>query len=226
MSILRVLMSLILIITFSAGCASRNAVNQPSLYLDLKSHQNKVVKNDITLLVKPIHKLADLKAYYDEDAIRYGVLPVQIFIQNQSDDNYILNTDGINLTSSTGERIPALSAEQTYQRLRKSYWRSGGWAVAVGVFAAFSVHNVSKINNQIKADLSSRMLQSGNLISGSATEGTIFYDVPPKIDSVNNWKITLVIQNGLTNELTQIEYSMAGNVEQRVFDEEEAISNQ
>ncbi|ADD68948.1 hypothetical protein Dacet_2186 [Denitrovibrio acetiphilus DSM 12809] len=139
-------------------------------------------------------------------------MPVQVYVQNKSDDTYLLSPEGINLFNETGGRVPALSLDQTYNKLKKSYWRSGGWAVATGGFAGFSIHNVLKINEQIKADIANRMFKGGNLVPGSATEGTIFLDVTPRIASINNWSLTVVIRNGKTGELVSIPYSLSGNI--------------
>ncbi|ADD68949.1 hypothetical protein Dacet_2187 [Denitrovibrio acetiphilus DSM 12809] len=68
----RIIMFSLVVMTIF-GCASRNAMQQPSLGLDLNAQQNKMIKNDIVLLVKATHDVNDLKAYYDEDTIRYDM---------------------------------------------------------------------------------------------------------------------------------------------------------
>lgn len=211
---LRHILFFILITTITVSCASRNAVQQPSLSYNLNTQQNKVVQDGIELMAKPIHSYAELTSYYDEDTIKYGVLPVQVYVFNKSNQSFLLNLDGVNLIDGTGARVPLLSPDQTYERIKKSQWRSAGWAVATGVFAAFSIHNVAEVNKQIKADISSRFLKSGNLVPGSATEGTLFYNVPSEISSVDNWKLSLVLHD---NEGKQIvaTYSFSGNIEQR-----------
>jgi len=217
---IRHILFFILITVFTVSCASRNAIQQPSLSYDLNTQQNKVVEGGIEMMAKPIHSSAELTSYYDEDTIKYGVLPVQVYVFNKSSQSYLLNLDGVNLIDGTGARVPLLSVEQTYERIKKSQWRSAGWAVATGVFAAFSIHNVAEVNKQIKADIASRYLKSGNLSAGSATEGTLFYNVPPEISSVDNWKLSLVLHDSEGKPVVTT-YAFSGNIEQRTAPKEE-----
>lgn len=208
---------LLLVTLLSISCASRNALQQPSLSFDLNTQQNKVDSNGIEAMVKPIHSYADMKSYYDDDIIKYGVLPVQVYIKNKSNKPYLFSLDGINLLNSTGLRVPMLSTDQTYERIKKSQWRSAGWAAATGILALFSVHNVSEINDQIKADISGRILKGGNLIPGAATEGTLFYNVPPEISSIDNWKMSILLKDANGN-LTTLTYLFSGNIEKHETD--------
>jgi hypothetical protein len=139
-----------------------------------------------------------------------------------SEKNYLLSIDSVNLINASGERVPALSVKQTYEKLKKSYWRTGGWAAAVGVFAVFSLHNVSEINKQIKADISNRYFKGGSLVSGSATEGTIFFKVPPEIDNINNWKLSVILKNGKADGFVNLDYSLSGNIEVRNYEIEDS----
>jgi hypothetical protein len=170
-----------------SSCASHKAARQPDLSYNLEAQESKVDNEGVALMAKCFHLKSEMMTYFDDDILQYGVLPVQINLKNNSyPRTLVLKTDGINLIDPTGVRIPIMSCDQVIDKAKKSYWRTAGWAVAFGLFGAIpSLINVSNTNEKLQADYESRMFKSGNLISGSETEGLTFFSVPEDLNSVH-----------------------------------------
>lgn len=207
---------LIICLTFflSYGCAAHNAALQPNLSYDLKAQENKIDRDGITLMVKTFHLQSELSTYFDDDLLKYGMLPIQINLQNKSYPNAIvLNIDGINLIDPTGTRNPGLSSEQAYDKVKRSQWRSVGWGAAFGLLGVIpSLINVSNTNDKIRADIESRMIKSGNIINGGMTEGLTFFLVPEELSSLSGWKVSVILKDIQNSKDIVLEYGLSGTI--------------
>ncbi|RLG44343.1 MAG: hypothetical protein DRN92_08160 [Thermoproteota archaeon] len=209
----RLLFFLVLVI-FLTGCASHKAARPPDLTYDLKAQENKAEKEGIVLMAKYFHLKSELETYFDEDLLKYGVMPIQINLQNKSHPNpVVLNTAGINLIDPTGTRSPLMSSQQVIDKAKKSYWRSAGWGVAFGIFGLIpSLVNVSNTNKKIQADYESRMLKSGNLVCGGMTEGLAFFTIPEDLSDLSGWKLAVVLKDIKNTEDIVLEYGLSGTL--------------
>jgi len=203
-----------LILIVSSGCATHKAARQPDLAYDLKAQENKTEMDGITLMVKAFHLKSELETYFDEDLLKYGVLPIQINLQNKSyERTVVFSIDGINLIDPTGTRNPVMSSEQVVDVAKKSYWRTAGWGVAFGLFGAIpSVINVSKTNKKIQADYEARMIKGGNLIGGGVTEGLAFFSVPEDLSSLTGWKVSVILKDIEMQKDINLEYGLSGTI--------------
>jgi len=203
-----------LMLVVSSGCASHKAARQPDLSYDLKAQENKVAKDGIILMVKVFHLKSELETYFDDDLLKYGLLPVQINLQNKSHGrNVVFNTDGINLIDPTGTRNPIMSSEQVIDKAKRSFWRTAGWGVAFGCIGAIpSAINVSNTNKKIQADYESRMTKGGNLIAGGMTEGLAFFTVPEDLSSLSGWKVSMILKDIESLENIILEYGLSGTI--------------
>lgn len=196
------------------GCATHKAARQPDLSYDLKAQENKVDKDGITLMTKCFHLKSELETYFDEDLLKYGVLPIQINLQNKSyPKTVVFNTDGINLIDPTGTRNPIMSSEQVIEKAKKSYWRTAGWGVAAGIFGIIpSMINVSNTNKKIQADYESRMIKGGNLVCGGVTEGLAFFSVPEDVSNLSGWKVSVILKDIENSNNIILEYGLSGTI--------------
>ncbi len=215
-------------IVFFTSCASHKAARQPDLSFDLQAQENKVENNGIVLMVKVFHLKSELKSYFDDDLLLYGILPVQMNLHNKSYGKTVLfNTDGINLMDPTGARNPVMSLDQVMDKVEKSFWRTAGWGVAFGCLGAIpSAINVDRTNEKIRADYESRILKSGNLISGGVTEGLIYFSVPEDITSLSGWKICVILKDMESREDIILDYGLSGTIvspKERIRERNEAV---
>ena len=202
------------LIFFTFGCATHKSVKQPNLSYDLKAQENKIEQDGISCMVKCFHLKSDLMNYFDDDVLKYGILPVQINLQNNSYPRpVVLNTDGINLIDSTGTRHPTLSCEQVLEKMKKSYWRTAGWGVAFGIFGIIpSAINVSNTNKKIRADYESRTIKGGNLICGGVTEGLSFFSIPEDLDNLSGWQVAIILKDIQQSKDIILNYGLSGTI--------------
>lgn len=151
---IRILSLPILSLLILSGCASYKATTPPPLGYDLTAQTNKVEQDGVVLTAKPIHQETEVQRYFDEDPLKYGILPVQIHLENKgNEDHRVCAAAGINLLDPTNSRAPAMSVDQVMDKVKKSQWRSAGWTVAAGVFGLIpSAINVNKTNKKMRAD--------------------------------------------------------------------------
>jgi hypothetical protein len=196
------------------SCATHKAARQPNLSYDLRAQENKVDNKGVILMAKCFHLKSEMVTYFDDDLLQYGLLPVQINLKNNSyPRTLVLNADRINLIDPTGVRISIMSYDQVIDKAKKSYWRTAGWAVAFGLLGAIpSLINVSNTNEKIQADYESRMLKCGNLNCGSETEGLTFFSVPEDLNSLNGWKISVILKDIETENDIILDYGLYGTI--------------
>ncbi|MBS0603730.1 MAG: hypothetical protein JSS60_01695 [Verrucomicrobia bacterium] len=102
-----------------SGCASYRAAPLSSL----PSEGYK--KDDIIVSAKTFDK-ADCKRYLDRDVIQKGYQPVQLYIQNNSDSNYIFSLSRLSVSTARPDEVA-----------RKVHTSTVGRAVGYGVGALF-----------------------------------------------------------------------------------------
>lgn len=210
--VLSLILPCILILIFS--CAHHQPVQVPQLALDLQAQQNKVEKDGVVLMAKPIHRKSELKAYFDDDLLDIGVLPIQISVINKTNSRtLVLSPAGINLIDAGGGTVPHLEGQALHEKVKKSYWRSAGWTAAFGIFGLIpSLINVGNANERIQAYYDARAIKGGNLVPGAMVEGLCFYSVPPELSSLHGWKISIALINPVTSDHIFIEYGLQGTI--------------
>jgi hypothetical protein len=204
-------------LAFIHACASYQAATAPSLSLDAAARQQRSEESGISLMAKAMHREADLKRYFDDDPIKYGVLPVQIHVENRTHGTPVLcSCDGMNLIDDQGVRMTALSVDQVMDEIKRSHWRTAGWTVGFGVFGLIpSAVNVNKVNKQMRADLESKIFIGGQLPEGDVEEGFLFFAVPQTLDSLDGWKLVAVIADDGEFEDVTLEQRFSGRIAPR-----------
>ena len=206
----------VLVLALIHACASYQATTAPSLAFDYGARQEKVEADGVMLMAKAMHRESDLRQYFDDDPLKYGILPVQIHVENQSNEPYVYCTcDGFNLVDADGNRMTTLTVDQVMDEIKRSHWRTAGWTVGFGVFGLIpSAINVNKVNKKMRADLETKIYTGGQLPSGHAEEGFVFFAVPETMESIEGWKLAAVVV-GTEYELT-LEVPFHGTVARRV----------
>ena len=196
-----------------SGCTYPMVLHQSDLSHDLKTKESEVNKDGIILMVKCIHLKSEMKNYFDRDLVHYGILPVQIYIQNKSyPKTVVLNTDGINLIDSTGAKNPMLSCDQIIEKRKIILWYMIATPISlldpIG-FTIGSLETSDKIK-KIQSSYESHSIKFGNLISGGVTEGFTFFSVPNDLKSLNGWKISVVLKDTENNNDIILDYALSG----------------
>lgn len=171
----------------------------------------------VVVIVKPLHHKKELEEYFDADLMQYGILPLQLHIENKAHDQaVVVSADGIYLSNPSGEHIPHLSAEKAAKKAKRSYLRTAGWGVAFGLLGAVpSAINVAYINDKIEKDYKSRTLGEGDVLPGESVHGFSFFEIPEELSTLDGWKATVVMKDRADREQTIMERPLAGAVEPR-----------
>jgi hypothetical protein len=216
MYIRTIILSILSALIFS-GCASYKATTPPPLGYDLTAQTTKVEQDGVVLMAKPIHQETEVERYFDEDPLKYGVLPVQVHLTNKShEDTLVCASSGLNLLDAENNRVPSMSVDQVMDKVKKSHWRTAGWTVGFGIFGLIpSAMNVNKVNKEMRADYESRIFKGGKLAEGNTTEGFMFYDVPEDIGTLNGWHLTAVLKNAEGDSDLMLTQELAGTVVKR-----------
>lgn len=196
------------------GCASYQVTSAPPLGYDLEAQNKKAEKEGVLLLAKPIHQIPELEKYFDDDPLKYGILPIQIYIENKAHDPALIcATEGINLLDPTDVRIPALTVEQVMEKVKKSHWRTAGWTVGFGVFGLVpSIINVNNTNKKMRADYETKLFDGGKLGKGSSTEGFMFYSIPENTSTLDGWALAAVLKGTDESEDLILKQSLSGKI--------------
>lgn len=86
------------------GCASYNATPLRSLASDSVISSSTTAKKDVVVVAKAFNK-ADCMRYLDRDVIAEGYQPVQLYIENNSNKDYVFSLSRINLSCARSEEV-------------------------------------------------------------------------------------------------------------------------
>ncbi|HSX38716.1 MAG TPA: hypothetical protein VLE95_07805 [Chlamydiales bacterium] len=114
-------------VIFLSGCASYSASPLSSLASEIVISQpsNGLGGRDVSVGAKAFNK-ADCKKYLDRDVISEGYQPVQIYIQNSSEKDYLFALNRISVSFATPEEVA-----------EKVHTSTAGRAAGYGVGALF-----------------------------------------------------------------------------------------
>ena len=168
-------------------------------------------------IAKPILTEEEHLSYFDNDLIKQGILPMQLFVANvESDDMYQLKPENIVVTDINGVRKTGLTVDQLVQKTKKSYWRTAGWTVLFGVFGAVpSAINVSKTNAKIRSSYTAKIMKESTLRKGAEAEGLMFFAIPKDSDSIENWELSMILKGTTTSETVPLKYQLRGDIPER-----------
>jgi hypothetical protein len=208
------LMICLMLFLFS-GCKYPMVLRQPDLSHDVKAQESEVSKDGISFMAKCIYLKSEMKTYFDRDLVHYGILPVQIYIQNKSyPKTVVLNIDGINLIDLTGAKNSMLSCDQIIEKRKEILRLLVGTSISlfdpIG-FMIGSIESSDKIT-KIKSSYESHSIKFGNIISGGVTEGFTFFSVPKDLNNLNGWKISVVLKDTETKNDIILEYALSGSI--------------
>jgi len=206
-----------LILFLFSGCTSRMVLRQSDLSHDLKTKESEMNKDGISLLVKCIHLKSEMKTYFDRDLLHYGILPVQIYIQNKSYPGaVVLNTNGINLIDLNGAKNPIMSCDQIIEKRNETLrYMIGAAFDTVAVNPLFFIIDPFVYSDKIKkiqSSYKSHSIKFGNLISGGVTEGFTFFSVPKDLNNLNGWKISVVLKDTENNNDIILDHALSGSI--------------
>ncbi len=213
---------IVLIAYIFSGCSSYQSIRQAPLSTNPIAQQNKRINDGIESMVFPITTQSLQTQIFDNDLIGKGYLPVQISILNKKDCNVTFNKGGVVLLTPEDLVIPRTPNLKTAMETDKSVGRTVAWTVGFGVFGLIpSAMNVSKTNKRIQADYVGKAPIEGKLVSGGLVDGILFFKLPEeKIETLNGYKMNIVLRDELKNEDINIVHPLYGDIEYKGKEEE------
>lgn len=210
------------------GCASHDVQNTATLETLPENNAERIESQGFELIAKAILSEEEHISYFDNDLIKQGILPLQLYIGNvDSDDIYQIKPEDIVITDANGVRKPALTVDQIVQKTKKSYWRTAGWTVLFGVFGAVpSAINVSKTNAKIRASYNAKILKESSLRRGNETEGLMFFVIPKESTSIDNWELSMVLNGNTSANTVPLKYQLRGEIPERKSADSSATQQQ
>ncbi len=143
-------MSIVLLI---CGCAKYN----PKPLTPIGLNQKIEVQNNIQAVQKPLTE-EECKMFFDRRVIKAGYQPIQISIRNNSTENYVLNSNNIDL--------PLVSIQDVTKKLHRNPITKGlkYFIIAGPLLGAFEGLNSQGVNNKITSDFNTRCLDETKIV--------------------------------------------------------------
>lgn len=165
-------------------------------------------------MTRPIHSKSENLKYFDDDLIKHGVLPVQLFIANKSCENSVLfNPDEIILNDDNGNTYSAMQIHEVVDKVKKTYLRSAGFYIIFGLVGLIpSLVNVSQTNDKIESFYADKAIRGGTVVKGAVTEGWVFFRVSPSIKSLDGYRIGVFANDIVKDDKILIEQRLRGDV--------------
>jgi hypothetical protein len=181
---------------FLSGCASYHAASLNTLASDVVNSTSRG-QGDIVVVAKAFNK-GDCKRYLDRDVIAEGYQPIQLYIENNGDKNYIFSLSRVSL--------PCAGPEEVAEKVHTS---TVGRATGYGVGALFLwplaipaiVDGVksSQANDALDIDFSSKTARDQIIQPHSYFNKLLFV---PTNEYQPSFKLTLMDQNSNKKTIT------------------------
>ena len=165
---MRAVVTLLALILTSA-CASHDTktvhLNKPELYAANSSYEEFVVGAEL------YDTDAKTKAAFDQELVRKGIYPIQISLQNNSDQTLLVLRDQIELTSNASNPVRPMAAAEVAEEVE-----ANAIAHAVFGFGIFSYAAAQEANSEREADFANKQLPEEWIIRpGRMSGGFVFF---------------------------------------------------
>ena len=159
---------------FLSGCASYNAtaLNTLSSEAVISSWSE---KKDVLVVARAFNR-AECKKYLDRDVLARGYQPVQLYIENNSDRNYIFSLNRVSLSVARPEEV----AEKVHT---STVGRAAGYGAGALIFWPLAIPAVvdgvksSQANEALDSDFSSKAARNQIILSHSNFNKLLFIPV-------------------------------------------------
>jgi hypothetical protein len=167
------------------GCASYKARPLPILHNQNVTHSQNT--NDAKFSYKLFTEV-DCMDYFDRDIIKAGYQPVQIHIENSSDEDLVFSVQGINMPCATTEEVAKSVHTSTAGRV--CAWGIPGlflWPLLIP--AVVDGIGSSEANQQLDVDFAGKSVKGQIIHQNSNLDGVIFV---PKRSFKDPFTLTLI----------------------------------
>ncbi len=183
-----------------AGCASYTAQHveqQP-----ISAYSNKVVQNKIVLAVDPIDTADKIQQIYTVNTADKGFIPIEIVLQNKSNENLLIQTTNITLTDSAGNIKSPVKSD-----IVADNFEHNKMAEAFFGFGIFSYQAAEDANKKMRLDWSDKSFpENRTLLANTEVRGFLFFKADKS--TLPGATLTLRALNLKTNDLVVLSTQM------------------
>lgn len=196
----KIVSSFVVLSAFAAGCASYNAAPLSSLSSEIIQQAPSETK--VAVAAKAFNK-SDCKKYLDRDVISEGYQPVQLYIQNQSDKNYVFSLSRISLPLARSEEV----AEKVHT---STVGRAVGYGAGGLIFWPLLIPAVvdgmksSDANDALDQDFSAKTARDQVILPHSHMNVVVFV---PKDAYQSTFKVTLIEEGTREPQVIEVQAS-------------------
>lgn len=170
-----------------SGCASYHAASLNTLQSDTMCHSE---KKDILIAARTFDK-ADCKRYLDRDVIAEGYQPVQLYIENKSNQNYFFSVNRISMPCARSEEVAETVHTSTIGRA-VGYGVGALFIWPLAIPAIVDGLKSAEANDALDNDYSAKTARDQKITSHSHFNKLIFV---PNNEFQQNFTITLINQD-------------------------------
>ena len=190
-----------------SGCASFETVQQPRLANTAQARRDVVRVSSVALYAKAVHTKEEMEGMFDDDMLKYDILPIRLEIVNNSGTDILVEAETIQLRDGAGAVRPHVSLESATAKAKKSYWRAAGWGALWIPLAIGSAIDVNEANKDVEQGMRNLAFHGGVIEPSFSSEGILFFQVPEELSSISEWRLEVpvrfIVGSGPTNVLVR-----------------------
>ena len=192
---IRLALFLPLLMTVS-GCATYKTqiVNTERV----ESYKNKITVSGITVAADPYDTADRAKSAFYIDLTKKNIKPIQLVVDNQSEDNVMIPRGEMRLMDSNGTEYQPVNSNYVYGKFEKNELAYAFWG-----FGIFSYMSAQEANDKMKADWYEKEFpEERTIITKRKSSGFVFFELGPHLKGM---KLSVNALNLKTNQYTKIE---------------------
>jgi len=178
------------------GCATYKAqmVNADRV----EAYQNMQEVGGIAVAVEPYDTAEKAKSAFYVDVTSKNIKPVQVIIDNKSDDSILVTRSEIHLLGGSGSELKPVNSNYVYGRFEKNELAYAFWG-----FGIFSYMSAQEANDKMKADWYEKELPEERTIQPKRrTTGFVFFESSQHLKGMT---LSLNLLNLRTNQYSKID---------------------
>lgn len=191
------------------GCAS--APPAPTASQQFEAYPFRKAKAKIAIGVNPCTSQERVKEALPAgaDYLAGNVLPLQILLRNDGQDDLFFKVENVRLVWSDGAVRKALTPAQTYEAIKEE---AGGMGY-VGFFGVFGIPAMLKQRENVMKEVMDASAKDGVIGRQKAVTGVLFYPLLDSDNSLRGTKLRIVVQNPAALTETTFELPLNGDLQ-------------
>lgn len=160
---------------FITACSDYNPSPTPSLGYN----STKFEQEGLSFATRAYLKKEDVKKYFDKDLLAYDILPVKLFVRNESNNFVNIMPTFIGISINNSEEVKPMNSIQVYDRLRAN---TSGKTLAATIFTGglglipVSMTN-AETNDKLRRWIENTSIKTASLKPRESIEGVLYYPI-------------------------------------------------